>query len=62
MKSDKKVNQQKVVELFERLAGDKLYKISERVVELQEQGKSHERAMADALYEFKCIKLESNED
>lgn len=51
----KKSNTQKVQELFEKLAGDKLYKVTERVSELEEQGKSPERAMADALEEFKLV-------
>lgn len=45
----------KVQELFEKLAGDKLYKVTERAEELMEQGKSPERAKADALEEFKLV-------
>lgn len=62
IKTPKKSNQQKVTELFERLAGDKLYKVSQRVLELQDQGKKPERAMADALFEFKCVVNEKAED
>lgn len=49
---------QKVQELFEKLAGDKVYKVTERALELEAEGKSPNRAKADALYEFKCVRNE----
>lgn len=52
----KKTNDQKVQELFEKLAGDKVYKVTERALELEAEGKSPNRAKADALFEFKCVK------
>lgn len=58
---EKKTNP-KVQELFERLAGEYIYKVSQRVVELQEQGKSLERAMADSLFDFKLVKNTPKED
>ena len=55
-------NAQKVKELFERVAGDKLDKVQARVVELQAQGKSLERAMADALFDFRLVNNTPRED
>lgn len=56
---NKKTKDQKVQELFEKLAGDKVYKVTQRALELEAEGKSPNRAKADALEEFKCIKKES---
>jgi hypothetical protein len=42
-----------IEKLFVKLAGDKLDKVQERVVELQAQGKTLNRARADALFDFK---------
>lgn len=52
---DTRTTQEKVQELFEKLAGDKLYKVATLVEELVEQGKSRNRAMADALEKFGCV-------
>lgn len=54
-------NDQKVQQLFEKFAGDKLYKVTLRALELEAEGKSPNRAKADALSEFRCIKSEDVE-
>lgn len=54
-KKSSKTPQEQINELFEKLAGDKLYKASILVEEYVEQGKSRNRAMADALEKLRCV-------
>lgn len=53
--SKKPTKQEKVNDLFVKLCGDKVYKVTERAIELMNEGKSPDRAKADALEEFKLV-------
>lgn len=47
-------NDQKVEILSQRLAGEKLEKVQKAATELEAQGKTKNRALADALEQHKC--------
>ncbi len=57
-----KATQSKVFELYTRLAGDKIHKCDALAISLINEGYKPERAWAEALDVFKCVKNESIEE
>ena len=62
MNKDYRTVDQKVRDLYVKLAGEKLDQVEASVFAFVTQGKSYARAMADSLEKHKCLKNPKAED